>query len=139
MALDGRCLCGAVTVHSEGDALMTFLCHCTDCRRQTSGVASLIVLVERPGLTIAGDTIASWETTGTESGAERERLFCSRCGSMLATYIAETDQIAAIKAGVLDAVADLVPDGEMWCESALQWWPDPGEERGQFPRGVPMG
>jgi hypothetical protein len=138
MALDGRCLCGAITYHSDGDAFMTFLCHCGDCRRQTSGVASMIVLAERAGLALEGDTLAAWETTGSESGARRERLFCSRCGSVIATLVAEAEDIVAIKAGTLDTVGELVPDGEMWCDSALPWWPA-DEERGQFPRGIPSG
>lgn len=138
MSLTGRCLCGAITYECEGDAMMTLLCHCTDCRLQSGGVASIIVLVERANLAIEGDTLGTWETVGTETEASRDRVFCSRCGSPIATYMADMEEFAVIKAGTLDGVAELVPEGELWCDSALPWWPE-SEERGRFPRGMPTG
>jgi hypothetical protein len=137
VALTGGCLCGAIA-YSAGEPLSTLICHCTECRRQSGAVASLFVLVERDSLDITGDTLATWETIGSDTGERRERVFCSRCGSPIVTYLAELEEFAAIKAGALDDVADLLPEGEIWCDSALPWWPE-SEDRGRFARGMPMG
>jgi hypothetical protein len=137
VALTGRCLCGAIA-YGAGEPLSTLICHCTECRRQSGAVASLFVLVERASLDITGDTLATWETVGSDTGQRRERVFCSRCGSPIVTYLAELEGFAAIKAGALDDIADLVPEGEIWCDSALPWWPE-SEDRGRFARGMPMG
>lgn len=138
MALTGSCLCGAITYRADSEPLMTMLCHCEHCRRQSGAPASLGVVVERDAFEARGETLGSYETVGTDSGQPRERCFCTRCGSPIVTYVAEMPQLAVIKGGTLDDVAGLEPDGEMWCESALAWWPG-FEDRGRFARGVPTG
>ena len=34
--ISGRCLCGSLTWHTNGDILWSALCHCEDCRRRVS-------------------------------------------------------------------------------------------------------
>ena len=52
--LDGRCLCGKVTYHCDGEPMTTLLCHCTDCQRQTGTAFSIVVGVERDALHVEG-------------------------------------------------------------------------------------
>jgi hypothetical protein len=115
--------------------MMTLLCHCRDCQRQSGAPASIVVIVDRSAFELTGDTLACHETENGEHGARRERWFCSACGSPLVTYMDDMPQFAVIKAGTLDDTSQLRPTGEIWRESAQTWWAaDP--ERRQFARGL---
>jgi hypothetical protein len=46
--LDGRCLCGCLTYRCDGEPLVTVVCHCKDCQRQT-GSADPRALIGRLG------------------------------------------------------------------------------------------
>jgi len=53
--LDGRCLCGRLTYHCDGEPLVTVVCHCKDCQRQTGSAFSIFVVVPRATLHVEGD------------------------------------------------------------------------------------
>ena len=134
--LEGHCLCGNVTYQGSGEPIATALCHCEDCQRQTGSTFSIVVLVDRSQLNIEGDTLATFKTVGTEGGAERERKFCSNCGSPIVTFLADKPDLAIIKAGTLNDRSWLSPQLEVWCDSG-QTWMDTSAERGRFPTGLP--
>jgi hypothetical protein len=87
--LDGRCLCGRLTYRCDGEPLVTVVCHCKDCQRQTGSAFSIFVVVPRATLHVGGDTLATYVTVGADSGEERQRQFCSKCGSAVVTLLAE--------------------------------------------------
>src|SRR2546430_1651718 len=82
--LDGRCLCGSVTYTCDGEAMTTFLCHCTDCQKQTGTAFSIVVGVEREELRVRGETVATFTTVGEDTHEAVHRTFCSACGSPIA-------------------------------------------------------
>ena len=43
----GRCLCGAVTWELSGDLIMTAICHCDHCQRQSGGAFSVNLIAAR--------------------------------------------------------------------------------------------
>lgn len=135
-ALDGRCLCGAASYSCDAEPVTTLLCHCRDCQRQSGAPASIVVVVDRAAFELRGESLTCYETTGTETEARRERWFCNQCGSPLVTYMDDMPQFAVIKAGTLDDTSQLRPVGEIWGESAHEWWPPDGERR-RFARGLP--
>jgi hypothetical protein len=135
--LTGRCLCGAMTYRLEGEPIMTAVCHCEDCQRQTGGAFSVNVIADRDSFHIDGTTLATYTTVGTDTGQERQRQFCSACGSPLVTLLAEAPQWTIIKAGTLDDRSALAPALELWCDSAQSWVAGTSEGRGQHPRGLP--
>lgn len=134
--LTGHCLCGAMTYRVQGAPIMTVMCHCEDCQRQSGAAFSVNVVVDRDAVTMRGETITSFTTVGTDSGEERERQFCSTCGSPLATLMAESPQWTILKAGTLDDRSALSPAMEIWCESAQTWTGQADGERGRLPRGL---
>lgn len=135
--MTGRCNCGAMTYRVEGDPLMTVLCHCDVCQRQSGSAFSENVVVDRGAFHMEGATLATYKTVGTDTGQERERQFCSTCGSHLAALLAEAPQWTIIKAGTLDDRSSLNPGTEIWCESAQPWVDQAGGERQRLPRGLP--
>ena len=101
-ALTGHCLCGKVSYRCDAEPLLTGLCHCEDCQHQTGTTFSIIAVVPTAALEIEGDSLAGYETIGNESGATRERKFCSNCGSPIATFMADMPDLVVLKAGTLD-------------------------------------
>ena len=134
--LDGRCLCGRLTYRCDGEPLVTVVCHCKDCQRQTGSAFSIFVVVPSATLHVGGDTLATYVTVGADSGEERQRQFCSKCGSPVVTLLAEQPELAVIKAGTLDDPSWLSPTMEVWCDSA-QPWLAPIENSRRLARGLP--
>jgi len=74
--LDGRCLCGAVTVSATMSKPMLRACHCDMCRQHGSG----------PFISIALDPesiVVEGPTQSFRSSEWAERGFCGTCGSTL--------------------------------------------------------
>ena len=134
--LTGRCLCGSVSYRCDAGPVLTALCHCEDCQHQTGTTFSIVVVVPSAALTIAGESLATYETQERDSGAKRERRFCSNCGSPIATFMADRPELAVIKAGTLDDRSGLQPTLELYGDSAQPWFGE-SEERKRFPGSLP--
>jgi hypothetical protein len=133
--LDGRCLCGSVSSRCDGEPIVTPVCHCEDCQRQTGSSFSILVAVPRAALHVDGDTLATFVTVGADGGEERRRQFCLKCGSPVVTLLAEQPEIAVIEAETLNDRSWLSPTLEIWCDSA-QPWLVPIENGRRLPRGL---
>jgi hypothetical protein len=121
--LTGRCLCGGVTYRADAEPVIQAVCHCTDCQRQTSSAFSPLVGVPSAAFEVEGDTLATFETTGTDHGGQTQRNFCSNCGSPLFSVSPVAPEMIFIKAGSLDDVSWLEPAVEAWTSSAQPWSP----------------
>jgi hypothetical protein len=135
--LDGSCLCGQVTYSCDAEPIVTAVCHCRDCQRQTSSAFSILVAVPADAFELRGATVSSYVTVGEDTGQETERRFCTACGSPIVSVPAAPPGIVYIKAGTLDDVSWLEPQASVWCDSAQPWVPiDEGHPH--FGRGVPQ-
>jgi hypothetical protein len=132
--ITGRCLCGGVTYSADAEPVIQAVCHCSDCQRQTGNPFSVVVGVPRAAFSVEGDTLASFTTTGTDSGEDTERNFCSACGSPLFTLTASAPGVVIIKAGSLDDMSWFEPAVEVWTSSAQPWAPH-FEQAAQLERG----
>jgi hypothetical protein len=121
--ITGGCLCGAVRYRVTGRPLplSTTVCNCKECQRSTGSTFSIVVPVRASTFQLEGEPLATFQTTGTDSGENRARKFCPRCGSPVLTVVAETPELVWIKAGTLDDKSWLSPTLEIWCESAQAW------------------
>ncbi len=118
--ITGQCLCGAVHYRAAGPVLTTAVCHCEDCQRATGSAFSVNVGVRASTLEVDGE-LATYETTGTDTGERRQRRFCPRCGSPVLTLLAETPDLVVLKGGTLDDRSRLSPQVEVWRSSAQPW------------------
>ena len=116
----GGCLCGAVRYSSEAEPVMTGVCHCKHCQRQTGTSFSVLVAVPKGTLRIEGTPLAAFNDTG-ESGQSVVRKFCPQCGSPIVSEVAVTPTLDWVKAGTLDDASWLQPQVNMWCDSAQPW------------------
>ncbi len=136
--LSGHCLCGNVSYTVDADPLVTAICHCHSCQRQTGSTYSLVVAVPRDSITLTGDTVANFDTVTEATGTPSHRRFCSNCGSPLVTFADAAPEMAFIKAGTLDSSAELTPALEVHCASAFNYAvSDNGAERARFPADLP--
>ena len=133
--LDGHCLCGNVTYGCDADPIATAVCHCTECQRSTGTSFSVVVVVPRAAFHVEGDSLSSYTTVGTDSGAPVERQFCRDCGSPIVSLAEAMPDAAIIKAGTLDDRSWLEPQMHVWCDSAQPWVPLDQVEAPTLPRG----
>jgi hypothetical protein len=116
----GHCLCGAISYRFDAEPEAVVLCHCRECQRHTGSAFSVNVLVPRSSLEIKG-TPSNHQTTGTENGQLRDRLFCGDCGTPIFTIMHERPDVTIVKAGTLDDPSGLDPVAEVWWRSSQDW------------------
>ena len=116
---EGGCLCGAVRYVLKTDPLMTAVCHCTHCQRQSGGVFSTNLGIPEAAYVQTGDTRV-YEDTG-DSGQSVFRHFCPNCGSPILSTIAAMPGMVMIKAGTLDDMSGLTPGVEIYTDHAASW------------------
>ena len=78
--LSGGCLCGGVRYACDADPVLTALCHCQHCQKQTSAPYSIVVAVPKGSLVIERGTLKTFADTG-DSGQPVDRSFWPDCGS----------------------------------------------------------
>jgi hypothetical protein len=116
----GGCLCGAIRYTSKAQPLLTAVCNCKHCQRQTGTAFSVLVALPKGTLEFSGDQPATYHDTGS-SGLPVLRRFCSKCGSPIFSDVAATPAMDWLKAGTLDDASWLQPQVSIWCDSAQPW------------------
>lgn len=122
----GRCLCGAVTFETSGDAIATALCHCSHCQRQSGGAFSVNVIMHESQLKVSGELRTYEERGENNDDVYVRRRFCPQCGSPIVSELVKTAGIVAVKAGVLDDTSNVKPSLEVWCTDKQPWVELPG-------------
>jgi hypothetical protein len=107
---------------SDAEPILTALCHCPHCQRQSGSSFSVNLAVPRASPKIEGATLKTFDDTG-ESGMPVQRRFCSHCGSPAASCSDAMPDLFFLKAGTLDDTSWLNPTAEIWCETAQPWIP----------------
>ena len=112
-AVDGHCLCGAVTIRIAGmHDPRPGACHCRMCQRWSGGLF-LLFNAEADGVTVTGPV------THYASSGFAERAFCSICGSHL--WMRETDAETApygFMPGLFDEARDWPLRSEIYVDRA---------------------
>lgn len=138
LPLLGGCACRAVRYQIEAPPLTFYLCHCTECQRQTSSAFGQSLRVRAKDFSVAGSVHCIERIA--DSGARRQGWFCPLCGVRLWHATQGSDEIN-IKAGTLDHTQWLIPAGHIWARSrqpfialpddalVYEEQPEPGYER----------
>ncbi len=128
--MEGGCLCGQVRYVLKGEPLDVVTCHCRNCQKQSGSALSLVVVVHRHALDLAGE-LKSFEDRA-ESGQPVWRRFCPECGSpvLTDTPTAVEQGIIFVKGGTLDRPETLSqPTTHYWTERRHEWITLPSEDR----------
>lgn len=119
--LEGRCLCGAVTVKSTMTTPDLRACHCDMCRRQNSGA---FVSVSND----VQDVQATGPVEVYRSSEWAERAFCRTCGSTL-WYGTTHDGARNLSAGLFENAAGGTLKMEFFADNCPQGYAFAGDHK----------
>ncbi len=125
---EGGCLCGKVRYAFSGDPVLTAICHCRHCQKQSGSAFSIVAAVPAADFRLVGKPAVYHDRS--ENGRPVERHFCAGCGSPILSVIAPMPGFVLIKAGTLDDSSGLDPTIEVFRDHALPFLPAlPGTEK----------
>ena len=110
------CVCGQLTLTTEGEPERVGICHCMTCRKTTGSVFSVFVIFKSERVRIAG------RYEGWHSSPENRRCFCPVCGSPV---FETTGSAVEIKGGAFEPNT-FAPSYEIWTVRREHWLPDTG-------------
>ncbi len=111
----GGCQCGAVRYSLKAAPLVFYLCHCTDCQKQSSSAFGESVRVKSGDVEVTGE-LALYTTTA-DSGRDKYCEFCPNCGTRLFHGRKPGAEAFNIKGGSFDDARWLKPSGHIWTRS----------------------
>lgn len=113
VTIEGRCLCGAVTIVLEKPAHEVEICQCDMCRRWGSSFYAA-QCGDNPRVS-GDDTITIYR-----SSEWAERAFCSRCGSNLWYRFLPTGN-RSFSAGLFDEAVKHRIEKEIFVDECAEW------------------
>jgi hypothetical protein len=129
--MDGGCLCGDVRYGASGDPVVTSICHCKHCQKQTGSAFVEVVAVKKENFSAQG-TLQTYTYVG-DSGRKKHTKFCPRCSAAVFIEAEGFPGLALIMGGTLDDPSWLRPTMALFCDSA-QPWVEAKHEMTEFPR-----
>jgi hypothetical protein len=114
----GCCQCGDIRYAVPKEPLAIYVCHCTECRKQSASAFGISFTVPRSALRLLKGTPRYWARR-TSSGHTLECAFCPHCGSRLWHQSTGHPDTLNIKGGSLDAPLDFGHAVHIWISSKL--------------------
>lgn len=116
----GGCACGAVRYRCAAEPYVSYLCHCTECRKRTGSAYGVSLQVPAEGVAVETGTLKS-RTRTADSGNELTMRFCGDCGTTLFGDNAARPHVRVIFGGTLDDPSWVPVMANIWTDSALPW------------------
>lgn len=121
LPLTGRCLCQQVRYELNAAPYMLYVCHCTDCQRQSGSAFGMSMPAPRAALTLTGAEPASFRRS-LPSGRTSYVRFCGVCGTrVFAEPVDHSSGVVVIRPGTLDDTRWLKPVAQNFTRSAHAW------------------
>ena len=114
----GGCQCGAVRYRVSHGPLALYVCHCTECRRQSASAFGISFIVPQAALHVIQGAPRFWSRP-TDTGNTLDCAFCPECGSRLWHERRGAADILSIKGGSLDEPPDLGQATHIWTSRML--------------------
>ena len=117
--LEGGCSCGAVRYRLGSEPMFVHCCHCLNCQRQTGSAFVINLLIEADRVEVlAGDPRAV--DVPRDDGSTQRIFRCPAC--QVAVFSEYTrPEVLFVRAGTLDAPAQVSPDVHIYTRSKLAW------------------
>jgi hypothetical protein len=116
--LTGGCQCGAVRYEIVGVPTALYVCHCRECRKQSSSAFGISVIVRRADFRLNRGRVRTWSRP-TDSGRTLDCAYCPDCGSRLWHQAAGEGETLSVKGGSLDEPVDLRKAVHVWTSRKL--------------------
>jgi hypothetical protein len=117
--MKGGCLCGDVRYSTSGDPVVTSICHCQHCQKQTGSAFVEVVAVKEGDFSVQG-TLQTYSYAG-DSGRQKHAKSCPRCSTTVFIEAEGFPGLALIMGGTLDDPSLLRPTAALFCDSAQPW------------------
>ena len=114
----GGCQCGGVRYEIRREPLALFVCHCRECRRQSSSAFGISVIVRRADFRPTRGAVKRWPRAA-DSGRTIVCVFCPDCGSRVWDEVPGDEETLCIKGGSLDQPVDLSAAVHIWTTRKL--------------------
>ena len=114
----GGCQCGNIRYSAPAIPEALYVCHCTECRKQSASAFGISYTGNRDSLEIVKGIPSFWSRI-TASGYTLECAFCSGCGSRLRHQSTGNPTTLNIKAGSFDQPVDIGAATHIWVSSKL--------------------
>src|SRR4051812_5725704 len=110
----GGCTCGALRYIASGEPIITAICNCTDCQRQTGSAFLELVAMPESAVSIEGPSRTF--TIKGDSGRTLTRRFCSTCASVICLNTESHPGETLLMAGTLDDSKWVKPTAMLFCD-----------------------
>lgn len=114
----GGCQCGQIRYLAPRKPLTLYVCHCTECRKQSSSAFGVSFIIRRDTFKVVQGQPAFWNRH-TASGYTLECAFCRNCGSRLWHQSTGYLETLNVKGGSFDEPVDLTEAVHIWTSSKL--------------------
>ena len=115
LPLTGGCQCGQVRFTLKAAPVVFYLCHCTECQRQSSSAFGESVKVRSESVLVEGEL--ALYTGVAASGNAKHCEFCPRCGVRMFHGRNPGAGTFNMKGGTFDNRSWLKPAGHIWTSS----------------------
>lgn len=121
MAIEGGCRCGAVRYRLTIEAMPpVYCCHCLTCQTWSGSAFTQQALIGEGQIeVIAGEPEVYVNITA--SGSESVQRLCGTCHTRLWNTNSARPGVAVVRAGTLDASAELSPRAHIWTKRMQPW------------------
>jgi len=135
LPMAGGCGCGRVRYEIRAKPIAVYVCHCTDCQRQSGSAFGMSMAVPRDAVVVLSGTPRTWQRRA-DSGRLSLCYFCPDCGTRLYHHPTHSPHLAFTKPGTLDDASWLDPAAHIWVKSAQEWSKPPADALA-FPAQAP--
>jgi len=115
----GGCQCGAVRYELRSERIISYVCHCRECQKQSAAAFGMSVPVLTSTLQTTGPL--SMYQRDTDSGSRTECWFCSACGTRIYHQSVHSRDFLTLKGGTIDDAATLEPIAHLWVSRKQAW------------------
>jgi hypothetical protein len=116
--LCGGCQCGAIRYELSHGPLQLYVCHCTECRKQSASAFGISFIVPQAALRLTQGEPRFWSRP-TDTGNTLDCAFCGDCGTRLWHQRRGSTDTLSIKGGSLDNPPDLRQATHIWTSRML--------------------
>ena len=116
----GGCQCGAIRYELRTESLTLYICHCTECQKQSSSAFGMSMTVTRADVDITQGQPRVFERPARNDN-HVVCTYCPDCGSRLFHARSQRPDVMNIKPGSLDDTSWLRPVAHIWTRSAQPW------------------
>ena len=118
--ISGGCQCGQVRYELCVEELISYICHCTECKKQSASAFAISVPIKSNVFEQTGEMRCYQRPA--HSGATTYCHFCGACGTRIFHQSSRSMDFLTLKGGTLDAPEILDPVAHLWTIRKSAWF-----------------